>query len=120
MQDDAAVGDRVQEDPDDESDDSDFTEEALEDIMSDGELDDIEDQNPDELLEELREEPGTINSPTRYSCIASRQSMATCSPALNLSAHLFNTWPLHAHDTAVLVSHHGQYPACLHCSCCLV
>lgn len=91
MQDDAAVGDRVQEDPDDESDDSDFTEEALEDIMSDGELDDIEDQNPDELLEELREEPGTINSPTRYSCIASRQSMATCSPPLNLSAHLFPT-----------------------------
>ena len=65
VQDDAAVGGRVQEGPDDESDDSDYTAEALEDIISDGELDDVEEQNTDELLDELREEPGTINSPTR-------------------------------------------------------
>ena len=45
--DDAAVGDRVQQDSDDESDGSDFTEETLEDIMSDRELDNTEDQNPD-------------------------------------------------------------------------
>ena len=30
-----------------------------------GESDDVEEQNTDELLEELREEPGTINSPIR-------------------------------------------------------
>ena len=65
VQDDAAVGGRVEEGSYDESDDSDYTAEALEDIISDGELDDVEEQNTDELLDELREEPGTINSPTR-------------------------------------------------------
>ena len=59
---------RVQDWPDDDSEDSDYThaaEELAEDAMSDGDLDDIEEQDCDELLEEVREQTGTINSPTR-------------------------------------------------------
>lgn len=79
VQDDAAVSSRAQEISDDESDDSDYTAEALEDIISDGELDDVEEQNDDELLEEMREQPGTINSPTRSGCIACKGwSSAVC------------------------------------------
>ena len=59
---------RVQDWPDDDSDDSNYThaaEELAEDAMSDSDLDDVEEQDRDELLEEVGEQTGTINSPTR-------------------------------------------------------
>lgn len=71
VQDDAAAGDSLQEGLDDDSDDSDYTQTA-EEMYEEGVMseDDYEVQDADELREEIREESGTINSPTRSCCIA--------------------------------------------------
>ena len=80
MQVDEDYDDRVQDWPDDDSEDSDYThaaEKLAEDATSDGDLDDVEEQDCDELLEEIREQTGTINSPTRCCSLAMhRQSMS--------------------------------------------
>ena len=79
LQDDAAIGDSLHEGIDDDSDDSDYTQTAEEmyeeGVMSD---DDYEEQDADELREEIREEHGTINSPTRSCCIACKHCKASC------------------------------------------
>lgn len=79
VQDDAAAVDSLQEGLDDDSDDSDYTQTA-EEMYEEGVMseDEYEEQDADELREEIREESGTINSPTRSCCIALKHCNATC------------------------------------------